>query len=372
MKRSICYTLIILLITGLMGWSIGFGAKNSQSDLDNISNEIKNLQTQLKEGKKVESQLSKKIGELQGKINLTQGEINTLSGNIAATEAKIAVAYAEIDQIEKEMAQQNEALNSRLRAMYKNGTVSYLDVLLGSTSITDLMTNIDRIQRVYESDKEVLLYLDAQHKIVESQRMYLANLQESLKLDVADVTNKKTQLDSDKNIIAGQKAEVSKENKQIENDLDELNEEANRLIAEIRALQGDGAYSGGIMAWPAPGVTRVTSEFGYRIHPILKIKKLHTGIDIGCPTGTNIVAANYGKVIKAGWNGSYGNMIMVDHGGGIVTLYAHNSSLVSKVGDTVERGQTIAKSGSTGRSTGPHLHFEVRVNGEYQNPRNWI
>ena len=372
MKRSICYTLIILLITGLMGWSIGFGVKNPQSDLNDISQEIKDLQTQLQQGKKVESQLSKNINELQGKINLTQSEINTLSGNIAATEAKIAIAYAELEQLEKEMAQQNEALNSRLRAMYKNGTVSYLDVLLGSTSITDLMTNVDRIQRVYESDKEVLLYLDAQHKIVESQRMYLANLQESLKLDVADVTGKKSQLDSDKNIIAGQKAEVSKENKQIEQEIDSLNAEANRLIAEIRALQGDADYAGGIMAWPSPGVNRVTSEFGYRVHPILKIKKLHTGIDIGCPTGTNIVAANFGKVIKAGWNNSYGYMVMVDHGGGIVTLYAHNSSLTVKTGDNVERGQTIAKSGSTGMSTGPHLHFEVRVNGEYQNPRNWL
>lgn len=355
-----------------MGWSIGFGAKNAQSELDNIGSEIKDLQTQLKEGKKVESQLSKKITELQGKINLTQSEINELSGNIAATEGKIATAYAELDQLEREMAQQNEALNSRLRAMYKNGTVSYIDVLLGSTSITDLMTNIDRIQRIYESDKEVMLYLDAQHKVVESQRLYLADMQQRLKLNVADVSGKKAQLASDKDTVAGQKAEVSKENKEIEKDIDSLNAEANRLIAEIRALQGDGAYSGGIMAWPSPGVTRVTSEFGYRIHPILKIKKLHTGIDIGCPTGTNIVAANQGKVIKTGWNNSYGNMVMVDHGGGIVTLYAHLSSISVSTGDVVARGQTLAKSGSTGRSTGPHLHFEVRVNGDYQNPRNWI
>lgn len=372
MRKSICYALIILLITGLMGWSIGFGAKSPQSELNTIGDEIKSLQTQLKEGKKVESQLSKKIGELQSKINLTQNEINILSGNIAATEAKIAVAYSELDQLEKDMAEQNEALNSRLRAMYKNGTVSYLDVLLGSTSITDLMTNIDRIQRVYESDKEVLLYLDAQHKIVESQRLYLASMQEKLKLDVSDVSGKKAQLASDKDTVAGQKAEVSKENKQIESEIDSLNAEANRLIAEIRALQGDADYTGGIMAWPSPGVTRVTSEFGYRIHPILKIKKLHTGIDIGCSTGTKIVAANFGKVIKAGWNNSYGNMVMVDHGGGIVTLYAHLSSISVATGNSVERGQTLAKSGSTGMSTGPHLHFEVRINGEYQNPRNWI
>lgn len=372
MKRSLCFTLILLLAAGLFSWSLGFGAKDAQSELSNISEEIKDLQTQLKQGKQVESQLSRKISELQSKINLTQNEINALSGNIAATESKIAVAYAELEKLEAEMAAQNAALNARLRAMYKNGSVSYIDVLLGSNSISDLMTNVDRIQRVYQSDKEVMLYLDAQHKIVESQRLYLASLQEELELDVADMESKQTQLSSDKNIVAGQRSAISEENKKIESEIDALNAEANRLIAEIRALQGDAAYAGGIMAWPAPGVTRVTSEFGYRIHPILKYKKLHTGIDIGCPTGTNIVAANFGTVIKAGWNNSYGNMVMVDHGGGIVTLYAHNSSLLVKTGDVVNRGQTIAKSGSTGMSTGPHLHFEVRVNGEYQNPRNWI
>jgi murein DD-endopeptidase MepM/ murein hydrolase activator NlpD len=372
MKRILCYTLIMLLIAGLSGWSIGFGVKDAQSELSNITEEIKALQTQLQQGKQVETQLSRKINELQSKINLTQSEINALSGNIAATEAKIAVAYGELEKLEAEIAVQNEALNARLRAMYKNGSVSYIDVLLGSNSITDLMTNIDRVQRVYQSDKEVMLYLDAQHKIVESQRLYLASMQQQLELNVADIETKQSQLSSDKATVASQRSAISEENKKIEREIDALNEEANRLIAEIRALQGDAAYAGGIMAWPSPGVTRVTSEFGYRIHPILKYKKLHTGIDIGCPTGTTIVAANFGTVIKAEWNNSYGNLVMVDHGGGIVTLYAHLSSFLVQKGDVVNRGQAIAKSGSTGMSTGPHLHFEVRVNGEYQNPRNWI
>lgn len=372
MKKTICYTLILLLLMGIFGWNVGFAGKNPQADLNDLNQDIRDLQSQLKEGKAVESTLSKQIKELQGKINATQQQIEALSGNIAATEAKIAVAYAELDQLEKDMAKQNSALNSRLRAMYKNGSVSYMDVLLGSTSITNLMTNMDRIRRVYDADKEIMIYLEAQHDVVESQRLYLASLQEKLKLNVADVQSKKASLASDQATVAGKKAEVSAENKELEQQIDALNAEANRLIAEIRALQGTGAYIGGIMAWPTPGVTRVTSEFGYRIHPILKVSKLHTGIDIGCPSGTTVVAANAGTVIKAGWNNSYGNMVMIDHGGGIVTLYAHNSSLLVSTGAKVERGDAIAKSGSTGMSTGPHLHFEVRVNGEYQNPRNWV
>ena len=126
------------------------------------------------------------------------------------------------------------------------------------------------------------------------------------------------------------------------------------------------------MIWPSAASRRITSPFGNRLHPILKIYKFHSGIDIGASYGTNILAANSGTVIKAGYNSSYGYMVMIDHGGGIVTLYAHSSKLLVSTGDVVARGQVIALIGSTGRSTGPHLHFEVRVNGAYQNPLNYV
>jgi murein DD-endopeptidase MepM/ murein hydrolase activator NlpD len=172
--------------------------------------------------------------------------------------------------------------------------------------------------------------------------------------------------------VAKLKAEVASNNKVLEAQIDSLNQEANSLIAEILRLQGTEEYVGGVLGWPAPSSKRITSYFGYRTHPILKVKKLHTGIDIGVPSGHDIVAANAGKVIKAAWNNSYGYMIMIDHGGGIVTLYAHNSKLLVKTGDIVKKGQVIALSGSTGMSTGPHLHFEVRVNGEYKNPLDYL
>ena len=165
---------------------------------------------------------------------------------------------------------------------------------------------------------------------------------------------------------------MASDNAVLEAQEDELKEEADRLVSEIKKLQGDQAYAGGTFCWPSESSTRVTSEFGMRIHPILKVNKMHTGIDIGAAAGTNVLAANSGTVIKAGWNNSYGNVIMIDHGGGIVTLYAHNSKLLVSTGDVVSRGQVIALVGSTGNSTGPHIHFEVRVNGEYQNPRNWL
>lgn len=140
----------------------------------------------------------------------------------------------------------------------------------------------------------------------------------------------------------------------------------------IRDLQSEGEYAGGHLILPTPGYTRVSSPFGYRIHPLLHVRKMHTGIDIPVPTGTKILAANSGKIILSGFNSSYGNVVVIDHGGGITTLYAHNSKLLVKVGDEVKQGDVISLAGSTGSSTGPHLHFEVRVNGEYKDPMNWL
>ena len=126
------------------------------------------------------------------------------------------------------------------------------------------------------------------------------------------------------------------------------------------------------MLWPVPGYTRITSQYGMRTHPITGIYKLHTGVDIGAPMGANFIAAADGTVIKAGYNNAYGNMVIIDHGGGIQTLYAHGSEILVQLGQTVKQGEAILKVGSTGYSTGPHAHFEVRINGNIVNPMEWI
>jgi murein DD-endopeptidase MepM/ murein hydrolase activator NlpD len=154
-------------------------------------------------------------------------------------------------------------------------------------------------------------------------------------------------------------------------------EELERASAEAEAmilrLQGKGGSIGtGTYTWPAPGYRNITSSYGMRYHPILKVNKLHTGIDIGAPSGAKIVAADSGTVIYSGWLGAYGNAIIIDHGAGISTLYGHQSARLVSVGAKVTKGQTIGKVGSTGWSTGPHLHFEVRKNGNPINPRSYV
>lgn len=371
MKKIISYVLMFALFASVISLGVSY-AGNEQDKLNDINSQISQTQKMLNEGKKKESQLNSQIKKLEKQIKATENEIANIKGDINKTEKNISIAMQNLAEVEKEMALQNDSLQKRLRAMYKNGDVGLIEILLGSEDITDFMTNMDMIQKIFDNDVEVLKTMEEQHQRIELQKKELESLQAHLLAEKQTEAEKQNYLQANRGEVASLKAQVASDNKKLAQQIDALNAEADRLIAEIRSLQGDGAYAGGKFAWPAVGITRITSEFGYRIHPILKVKKLHTGMDFGAPTGTKIVAANSGTVIKAGWNNSYGNMVMVDHGGGIVTLYAHNSKLVVKTGDVVSKGQLVAYSGSTGMSTGPHLHFEVRVDGQYQNPRNWL
>lgn len=370
MKRIVSYAVTIALTAALI--TVGASYADEQQDLNNVHNKIKQTQTNLNEGKKKEKQLTSQIKQLESQINAAENEIANLKGDISKTEKQISVVQTNLNQVEREMKDQNDGLQGRLRAMYKNGDIGMVQILLGSEDITDFMSNMDMVQKIFDNDVEILKEMEEQHKKIEAQKKELERLQAQLVSEKQQEANKQASLQNSRGEAANLRAQVASDNKSMEAALDELNKEADRLVAEIRKLQGDQAFVGGDFAWPSASSRRVTSEFGYRLHPILKVNKLHTGMDIGAAAGTKVLAANSGTVIKAGWNNSYGNVVMIDHGGGIVTLYAHNSKLLVSTGDVVSKGQEIALVGSTGASTGPHIHFEVRVNGEYKNPRDWL
>ena len=371
-NRRICACLIITLVVSLLSLGVSFADNASVDKLNDLNQQIKKLEQQLKAGKSQEKNLTLEISKLDKLIKAAEGEIQELQGEISVTGQKVNTAKAQLAVLQAEMDEQNDDMGQRIRAMYKNGDVGILEVLLGSNDFTDFMINLDMAQKIYDNDVEVLERLEERHKVLDKYRQDLEDLEAELARKRQMEAQKQNQLQGSRGSVTELKANVAKDNKALEAQVDSLVEAANKLVAEIIALQGTGAYIGGKMAWPVPASTRITSQFGYRIHPILKVSKLHTGIDIGVPTGSNIVAANAGKVIRAAWNNSYGYMIIVDHGGGIATLYAHNSKLLVANGDIVTRGQVIAKAGSTGMSTGSHLHFEVRVNGEYKNPMGYF
>lgn len=373
MKKKITYSLIFVLCFYLVTAFVY--AENTQDKLNDVNSKLSNVKKQLKEGKKQESALSAEIQKLESQIYSSERKANSLASDISLTQSQINQKLAELSALETQMTEQNQNLNARLRNMYESGSIGFIDVLLGSKGINDLMTNLDRVQLIYENDVKVMEELKAQHAVIDGTKKQLLALQQSLQSQQNQAKSMATELSEDRSVVASKKAEIANNNKLLEAQERAFLAEANRLAAEILALQSKGTtYSGGSMAWPVPGRSKISSPFGNRIDPITgRINTFHTGIDIPAPAGTPVIAANDGTVIYAGWKGAYGNAVFIDHGGGIVTVYAHNSSISVSKGQTVSRGQQISGVGTTGNSTGNHLHFEVRKNGQYQNPRaGWV
>ncbi len=375
-KRVIAVLLALLMVFVCTPFSFADSyddkLKALKSERDAMQGDIKDTQSQLEQGKQKVKQLESEIKTLDNRIYQTEVEINELGLQINDTKTQITEALDRLNKKQAELDAQNDALNMRLRSMYKNGDIGLLSVLLGSGTLTDLMTNMDMVQRIYDYDAKLLASLEDQYEVINQEKQELLDLKANL-LELQDeAEKKKASLEADQIAAAQKREQVQQSNKDLEAQIDAMKKEADALSAQIKLLQSSRAYVGGKMMWPSQSSTRVTSPFGNRLHPILKVYKLHTGIDIGAPSGTNILAANDGTVISAGYNNSYGYMVMLDHGGGIVTLYAHCSKLLVSKGDAVARGQVIALVGSTGMSTGPHLHFEVRINGVYKNPLEYV
>jgi murein DD-endopeptidase MepM/ murein hydrolase activator NlpD len=295
-----------------------------------------------------------------------------VEGDLAKLDNNIAVTIRELERASESAEGQKALLKKRIRVMYENGNIGYLSVLLDSTSFSDFIVRLDFLKKIVEHDNKLLKEANDYRNNIEETKKQLQMEQEQKAALKNEISNKKQQMEKLK-VDKQKTVDTIEDNlEQLENQLDKLLKESEELAKLIVAAQSKSKYIEGEMCWPSPGYFRITSQYGYRIHPKLKVKKMHTGIDIGVPSGNNIVAANDGKVIYSDYYGGYGYAVIIDHGGKISTLYAHNSKLLVSVGDKVKKGETIAKSGSTGLSTGPHLHFEIRENGQHVDPMKYF
>ncbi|MEG1585117.1 MAG: hypothetical protein RR361_08700, partial [Anaerovorax sp.] len=283
MKKILSFALIFTLVVSMVSFGVSYAATDTskqQQELDRVNQQREQLKNEINSGKQVVNNLNKEIKNLEGKIALTELEINQLNGSISTTEGKINDALAELEALQDDIDQQNEDLSRRLRAMYKNGSVGFLDVLLGSNGISDFMTNLDRVKRIYNSDKEVLKTLEVQHNAIEAKKQYLLGLRADLEASKQEQAAKKEDLSGDRSVVDEKKSKAATDLKALEEQEDALLDEANSLVAQILKLQGNGDYIGGSMMWPSASSRRITSDFGMRYHPILKVNKMHTGIDI--------------------------------------------------------------------------------------------
>lgn len=373
---------LALVLSFVVLWSVVAPAWGQANPLDEKQRELRQIEEkkaaasqQLTKTKTQERNVTAELNTLERQLEQAQNELAVLSKKMQQTEQNLRQTEAELKKAEEELTEQTNILGERLRAMQENGSVSYIEVLLSSGDFSDLLNRFDLMKEIVAQDvvlmeniKKKQAEIEAQKQTLEKKRAELLNLQGSVRdkrLTIESKSRAKEQLLTD----------IRKEKRIYEQALDELERTSRELEQAIRRLQSPDSAANvsrgkGAMAWPTAGA--ITSYFGYRVHPVYGTKKLHAGLDIGASQGQTVVAAADGVIIMADWYGGYGKAVVIDHGGGISTLYGHNSALLVSVGQKVSRGQAIAKAGSTGVSTGPHCHFEVRVNGKPENPLGWL
>lgn len=274
----------------------------------------------------------------------------------------------------KRMEEQYETFKTRTRVMYEGGNTTYLDIVLSSNSFMDMLSNYEMARQIMQSDLSLFDEYTENAKSVERAKIVLEQNKISQEEHKESLAYRKMQLDIDlaksEELMAKLEADETAKLKALAS-AEQAEIEASKEIAEIAKRLSQGTYIGGEFLWPTAGV--ITSYFGMRTHPITgAASTMHKGIDIGAPGGQDIYASNAGTVIVSAYSSSYGNYVMIDHGGGMVTTYAHMSKRLVVVGESVGQGQVIGLVGSTGWSTGNHLHFEIIQNGEHQDPLNYF
>lgn len=349
-------------------------------------NNINRLNQEIDQKENALANATKEVEKLDRQIMDSNQKIAQLDSQLAQAVAQVEAANRRLAEAEKRLQERTEVLNKRIRAVYEDGNVTYLEVLLSAKDFTDFLTRLEFVRKIMEQDAKIIAQVKEEKKRVEEEKRFLEEKRREIMAMRQEQEKVRDSLAAQKAAKEAVMRAIEQDKKRLEQALEQEMQESRQLNELIRRLtapkpnQARVPYQGGAMAWPVPGYYSVTSPFGWRIHPILGTQKFHSGIDIAAPgpdpkrnfPGAAVVAANGGQVVYAGWYGGYGLVVIIDHGGGITTLYAHLSATSVGVGQQVSRGQTLGHVGSTGMSTGPHLHFEVRINGQPVDPMGYL
>ncbi len=371
---------------------------NPQDELSQVEDEIKELNRQIVAGKQEQSAVAKELAAAEQRLGVLRGELNEAVARLDAATAKVEEGEAELgrisgilDTVARELAEtrlaivdQSEAVRARAAEMYMSQSFGLSGLLMEMDTVADAAVGWEYAGRAISDGEAMVRDLEALRSVEEQQQALLeeqeaaqAALLIELEAERAAVETEKVAVEATvadaedemrgyAELLARVKAEIA----EMDGEIASLEADAKKLEQEIIALQSKEGERPGALAWPVDGY--VSSRFGYRTHPITGKKRLHTGIDVAAGHGTPIYAANRGTVIFAGWYGGYGNAIVIDHGGGLSTLYAHQSRLRVSTGAKVALGDRIGDVGSTGFSTGAHLHFETRENGVPVDPMKYL
>ena len=393
-----------LFLLGLLISSLGIPvqastikeAKDKKEELEQNKSKAESAVEKLR---KQQAKLKTSIEKLDKKVANLDTKLYELNQDLVSKREQLATTRQQLEVAKKKEANQYEAMKKRIKYMYESGDAGYLEILFKAQSISDFLNRAEYVEQIAQYDNTMLTRL-------EHTREQIADTEQKEKEEIIEVKQLKTQVQSRrkelKELRADKKVQVKKYTSNIkkkksliasyQKEIEEqeqiilkLEEEARKKAEQQNANNSSSNSSSsnqssssgstkptGNFTWPCPSSRRITSEYGYRVHPILGTKRLHNGIDIGASTGSSIVAADGGTVVGASYSSSMGYYVMINHGNGITTVYMHCSSLLVSSGQKVSKGQQIARVGSTGLSTGPHLHFSVMKNGSYVNPWDYL
>lgn len=365
-KKALSFLLVLVLCLGMAIQANATEISETQKKAEELEKKKKDAE---KEKQSLEKQLESIVSEMEG----TKTKIEEKETEISAKEEELI--QAKVDEND-----QYESMKKRIKYMYENGNAQFVEILCESKSIGEFLNNAEYITTISEYDRNMLVEFQAVVKDVEEQEAALQAEYDELETMQNDLITKQ---DNVTELMETKDAEIEQISSDLGDTKDKLSElQAAAAAAERKQQEKNSGYSNnagasvitgnGIFTHPCPGYTYISSEFGYREQPIAGASTNHKGMDFAAPTGTPIYAAASGTVTSASYSGNAGNMIVINHGNGLQTYYMHCNSMYVRAGQTVSKGQNIGAVGSTGNSSGPHLHFQVMQNGTPVNPRNYL